>query len=113
MARARRSTRIANGGVHHFALEQIEHHQLIELRDRDVARDARRTITLRVGEQIAKVDVGEPRSGQSDASIWKAEGGERGGHVGPKMSCGPVRVERGVSGPPDTHRKRDQAAVCC
>ncbi len=73
MAIAREPRGSVSGRVGDLAVEQVEEDQLVELRNGDVTRDARAAIALGVGEEIAKVDVGEPRSRQKNAAVWKME----------------------------------------
>ena len=85
-------------------LEQIEDHELVGQRDRDIARDPRRAIALRVVEKVAKVDVGEPRARQEDAVCGKRRAAGEAGMSA--LKCARTgRVERGA-GALDARRTR-------
>src|SRR5262249_47178148 len=72
-----RAARVADARVRDLTVQQVEQEQLVELRDGDVPRDARAAVALRVGEEVAEVDVGEPPSRQKNAAVRKLEGGRR------------------------------------
>jgi len=73
-----RGARVPCSGVHDFAAQEIQRHQLLRKRDCDVSRNARRPITLRVAQEVSEMDVGETRAGEKDATMWKVQRGGRG-----------------------------------
>jgi hypothetical protein len=72
-----RALRVAHTRVRDLAVQQIEEDELVEQRDGDVTGDARPAIALGVREEVAEVDVGEPRSREKNAAVWKLKGGGR------------------------------------